>query len=87
MTFDFGACSRWYLDSGWNANLATSGIFIYKLTIRTEPAGALVVLGDHAQKSPATFEDFEPRKYKLRIMSSGIRSGGNECRLKPQTLG
>jgi len=40
-------------------------------TIRTEPAGALVVLGDHAQKSPATFEDLEPRKYNLRIMSPG----------------
>jgi eukaryotic-like serine/threonine-protein kinase len=40
-------------------------------TIRTEPAGALVVLGDHAQKSPATFADLEPRKYSLRIMSPG----------------
>jgi eukaryotic-like serine/threonine-protein kinase len=39
--------------------------------IRTEPAGALVVLGDHAQKSPATFADLEPRKYNLRIMSPG----------------
>jgi hypothetical protein len=40
-------------------------------TIRTEPGGALVVLGDHAQKSPATFADLEPRKYNLRIMSPG----------------
>jgi serine/threonine protein kinase len=40
-------------------------------TIRTEPAGALVVLGDHAQKSPATFADLEPRKYNLRVMSPG----------------
>jgi eukaryotic-like serine/threonine-protein kinase len=40
-------------------------------TIRTEPAGALVVLGDHAQKSPATFGDLEPRKYNLRIMNPG----------------
>jgi serine/threonine protein kinase len=40
-------------------------------TIRTEPAGALVVLGDHAQKSPATFADLEPRKYNLRIMTPG----------------
>src|SRR5207245_11691849 len=40
-------------------------------TIRTEPAGALVVLGDHAQKSPATFADLEPRKNDLRIMSPG----------------
>jgi hypothetical protein len=41
------------------------------LTIQTAPAGALIVLGDHAQKSPATFEDLEPRKYKLRIMAPG----------------
>src|SRR6266513_537230 len=40
-------------------------------TIRTEPEGALVVLGDRAQKSPATFADLEPRKYNLRIMSPG----------------
>ena len=40
-------------------------------TIRTEPAGALVVLGDRAQKSPATFADLEARKYNLRIMSPG----------------
>jgi len=42
-----------------------------RTTIRTEPAGALVVLGDHAQKSPATFADLEPRQYNLRIMSPG----------------
>jgi hypothetical protein len=42
-----------------------------RTTIRTEPAGALVVLGDHAQKSPATFADLEPRKYNLRVMSPG----------------
>ena len=40
-------------------------------TIRTEPPAALVVLGDHAQKSPVTFADLEPRKYSLRIMSPG----------------
>ncbi|MGE5208700.1 MAG: PEGA domain-containing protein, partial [Alphaproteobacteria bacterium] len=40
-------------------------------TIRTEPAGALIVLGDYAQKSPATFADLEQRKYNLRIMSPG----------------
>jgi eukaryotic-like serine/threonine-protein kinase len=47
-----------------------SGVDLH-LTIQTAPAGALVVLGDHAQKSPATFEDLEPRKYKLRIMAPG----------------
>ena len=42
-----------------------------RATIRTEPAAALVVLGDHAQRSPATFDDLEPRKYRLRIMCPG----------------
>ncbi len=40
-------------------------------TVQTDPAGALVVLGDHAEKSPATFQDLEPRKYNLRIMAPG----------------
>ena len=40
-------------------------------TIRTEPPGALVLLDDHAKKSPATFDELEPRKYKLRAMSPG----------------
>src|ERR1043166_829469 len=31
--------------------------FHLQTTIRTEPPGALVVLGDHAKKSPATFDD------------------------------
>jgi eukaryotic-like serine/threonine-protein kinase len=48
----------------------SSGVDLH-LTIQTAPAEALVVLGDHAQKSPATFEDLEPRKYKLRIMAPG----------------
>ena len=43
-----------------------------RTTIRTEPAGALVVLGDHAERSPATFEDLEPRRYRLRVMSPGF---------------
>src|SRR5262249_54719343 len=48
-----------------------SGDLHLQTTIRTEPAGALIVLGDHAQKSPATFADLEPRKYNLRIMNPG----------------
>jgi serine/threonine protein kinase len=40
-------------------------------TIRTEPPGALVLLDDHAKKSPATFGELEPQKYKLRVMSPG----------------
>jgi serine/threonine protein kinase/formylglycine-generating enzyme required for sulfatase activity len=48
----------------------TPGIHL-QTTLRTDPPDALVVLGDHAQKSPATFGDLEPRKYTLRIMSPG----------------
>jgi hypothetical protein len=40
-------------------------------TIRSEPPGALVLLDDHAKKSPATFNELEPRKYKLRVMNPG----------------
>src|SRR6184192_2378463 len=39
--------------------------------IRTEPPGALVLLDDHAKKSPATFNELEPRKHKLRVMNPG----------------
>lgn len=42
-----------------------------RTTVRTEPPGALVVLGDHAQKSPATFDDLESRAYRLRVMTPG----------------
>jgi hypothetical protein len=42
-----------------------------RTTIQTDPAGALVILGDHAQKSPAVFEDLEQRKYNVRIMAPG----------------
>ncbi len=53
----------WAHREGANADLHL------QRTIRTDPPGALVVLGDHAQKSPATFDELEPRKYKLRIMT------------------
>jgi eukaryotic-like serine/threonine-protein kinase len=55
----------------WMHRAQPSADLHLETTIRTEPPGALVVLGDHAQKSPATFEDLEPRKYNLRIMSPG----------------
>src|SRR6266700_3177835 len=42
-----------------------------QVTIRTEPPGALVLLEDHVKKSPATFDELERRKYKLRVMSPG----------------
>ena len=57
---------------GFWLSRAQPGVDVHlRTTIQTEPAGALVVLGDHAQKSPATFTDLEPRKYNLRIMSPG----------------
>jgi eukaryotic-like serine/threonine-protein kinase len=57
---------------GFWLNQSRRGVDLHlQTTIRTEPTGALVVLGDHAQKSPATFQDLEPRKYNLRIMSPG----------------
>jgi eukaryotic-like serine/threonine-protein kinase len=49
---------------------ATSDLNL-QTTIRTEPPGAMVLLDDHARKSPATFNELEPRKYKLRVMSPG----------------
>ncbi len=42
-----------------------------QVQVRTEPPGALVLLEDHVKKSPATFDELEPRKYKLRVMSPG----------------
>jgi serine/threonine protein kinase len=59
------AIGSWLKWSQANVNLHL------ETTIRTDPSGALVVLGDHAQNSPATFADLEPRKYHLRIMSPG----------------
>ena len=39
-----------------------------KATITTEPAGAIVLLGDRMKRSPAQFEGVEPGKYSLRVM-------------------
>ena len=55
----------------WMERAQPTGGLNLQTTIRTDPPDALVVLGDHAEKSPATFEDLEPRKYPLRIMSPG----------------
>lgn len=50
----------------------SGGIDIHLHTmIRTEPADALVILGDHVQRTPATFNDLEPRKYKLEMKHPG----------------
>ena len=42
-----------------------------RVTITTEPAGAMVLLGDQMKRSPATFTELEPRKYRLRVMLPG----------------
>jgi formylglycine-generating enzyme required for sulfatase activity len=55
----------------WSQRAQPAADFHLQTTIRTEPPGALVLLGDHAQKSPAIFDELEPRTYKLRIMSPG----------------
>lgn len=36
--------------------------------ISTHPAGAMVVLGDRMERSPATFRNLEPGKHSLRVM-------------------
>jgi eukaryotic-like serine/threonine-protein kinase len=61
------AAAVWF----WLQYQRPSGGLHLQTTVRTEPPGALVVLGDHAEKSPATFQDLEPRKYNLRIMAPG----------------
>ncbi len=40
-------------------------------TVRTEPAGAMVAFDDHIKPSPATFDDLDPRKYRVRVMLPG----------------
>lgn len=55
----------------WCFRVPASSDVSLQTTIRTEPPGAMVLLDDHAKKSPATFNELEPRKYKLRVMSPG----------------
>src|SRR4029453_7540248 len=55
----------------WRSRVPARSDVSLQTTIRTEPPGALVLLDDHAKKSPATFNELEPRKYKLRVMSPG----------------
>ena len=42
-----------------------------QVTVRSDPPAAMVLLGDRMKKSPATFDELEPRQYHLRIMSPG----------------
>ena len=40
--------------------------------VRTDPPGAMVLLGDRLKRSPAEFRDIEPGKYQLRVMLPGF---------------
>ena len=40
-------------------------------SVRSDPSNALVLLDDRAKRTPATFDELEPRKYRLRIMAPG----------------
>ena len=53
----------------YEAGVAPAGSL--QTTVRTEPVGAMVALDDHIKPSPATFDDLDPRKYRLRIMLAG----------------
>ena len=55
----------------YQSSLPSSGDAHLTMAVNTEPTGALVLLGDRAKKSPATFDELEPRKYKLRVMLPG----------------
>ncbi len=42
-----------------------------ELTVNTEPSGAAVALEDHYAHSPATFNELDARRYRIRIMQPG----------------
>ena len=60
-----GAVAFWWVRLGPRAEA------ISDLRIETDPAGAMVLLGDRMQKSPAVFDSVEAGKYPLRIMLAG----------------
>jgi serine/threonine protein kinase len=45
--------------------------FHLQATITTDPPDAMIILNDHVEKSPATFNDLEPRRYKVEIKHPG----------------
>jgi hypothetical protein len=58
----------WALRLPWSA---PHGQALSDLRIETEPPGAMVILGDRMQKSPALFDSVESGVYPLRIMLAG----------------
>lgn len=64
-----GAAAIWLWRASHSANEPLD--LHLHTTVRTDPPGAMVILGDHVQKTPATFTDLEPRRYKLEIKNPG----------------
>jgi hypothetical protein len=56
---------------------------VARLTVTTEPAGAMVLLGDQIKKSPATFTNLEARRYGLRVMMPGYDPVESKIALDP----
>ncbi len=52
-------------------------------TVTTQPAGAMVILGDRMERSPATFRGLERGKHPLRIMLPDFDSIETELAIKP----
>jgi hypothetical protein len=55
----------------WLMKSAPHGVAIADLRIETDPPGAMVILGDRMQKSPAIFDSVEAGTYPLHIMLAG----------------
>lgn len=55
----------------WLTRAAPRAEAITDLRIETDPPGAMVILGDRMQKSPALFDSVEVESYDLRIMLAG----------------
>jgi serine/threonine protein kinase len=59
------AASFWFLRGSPHRDA------IYDLRIETDPPGALVLLGDRMEKSPALFDSIQPENFPMRIMLAG----------------
>lgn len=55
----------------WIMKSAPRGVAIADLRIETDPPGAMVILGDRMEKSPAVFDSVEAGSYPLHIMLAG----------------
>src|SRR5205823_7996433 len=42
-----------------------------QLTLRSDPPGAMIILGDRLKPAPATFEDAAPARYSARVLLAG----------------